>query len=149
MLYAFGLNVNVYDPFASRTDEDEMKYRFYTFPTLIEVADFVIVTCALTPQTKHLLNEDSFAKMKDGVRIVNVSRGGVIEEASLVRALESGKVHSAALDVFEHEPLAMDSPLRNFERCIFGTHNGSNTIDAVRRASKQAMKHLFTFLNLN
>jgi len=83
------------------------------------------------------------------VRIVNVSRGPVIEESALVAALNSGKVHSAALDVFEVEPLPNDTPLRGFERCIFGTHNGSNTVDAVRRASQQAMKLLFGFLNLN
>lgn len=149
MLTACGLDVNIYDPFASRTDEDEMKYRFFTFPANLEVADFVVVTCSLTPETKHMFNRDSIEKMKDHVRIVNVSRGPVIEESALVAALNSGKVHSAALDVFEVEPLPNDSPLRGFERCIFGTHNGSNTVDAVRRASQQAMKLLFGFLNLN
>ncbi len=149
MLNAFGINVNVYDPFASRTDEDEMKYRFYGFPDRVEEADFVVVTCSLTPQTKHLINAHSIESMKDGVRIVNVSRGPVIDETALIAALQSGKVHSAALDVFEIEPLPLDSPLRSFERCIFGTHNGSNTVDAVRRASKQAMKLLFDFLKIS
>ncbi|MCC6727148.1 MAG: phosphoglycerate dehydrogenase, partial [Saprospiraceae bacterium] len=86
---------------------------------------------------------------KDGGRIVNGSRGPVIDENALVAALQSGKVHSAALDVFETEPLPQGSPLRNFERCIFGTHNGSNTVDAVRRASKQAMKRMFDFLKID
>ncbi len=149
MLNAFGININVYDPFASRTDEDEMKYRFYNFPDRIGEADFVVVTCSLTPETRHLINSDSIAKMKDEVRIVNVSRGPVIDETALIAALQSGKVHSAALDVFENEPLPLDSPLRGFERCIFGTHNGSNTVDAVRRASKQAMKLLFDFLKIS
>jgi D-3-phosphoglycerate dehydrogenase len=149
MLHAFGININVYDPFASRTDEDEMRYRFYGFPDRVEEADFVVVTCSLTPQTKYMVNEASIAKMKEGVRIVNVSRGPVIDEQALVRALATGKVHSAALDVFETEPLPLDSPLRGFERCIFGTHNGSNTVDAVRRASKQAMKYLFDYLKLS
>ncbi len=149
MLNAFGLDINVYDPFATTTDEDEMKFRFYTFPTELEKADFVVVTCALTPQTRHLVNAESIALMKDGVRIVNVSRGGIIAENALIAGLQSGKVHSAALDVFENEPLPADSPLRGFERCIFGTHNGSNTVDAVRRASQQAMKMLFGFLKLD
>ncbi len=149
MLTAFGLEVNVYDPFASRTDEDEMKFRFYTFPTKLELADFVVVTCSLTPQTKHLINAESIALMKGNVRIVNVSRGGIIVETALVEGLKSGKVHSAALDVFENEPLPLDSPLREHERCIFGTHNGSNTVDAVRRASQQAMKYLYGFLDLD
>jgi D-3-phosphoglycerate dehydrogenase / 2-oxoglutarate reductase len=149
MLNAFGININVYDPFASRTDEDEMKYRFYKFPDRIDEADFVVITCSLTPETRHLINSESIAKMKDEVRIVNVSRGPVIDETALIAALQSGKVHSAALDVFENEPLPLDSQLRGFERCIFGTHNGSNTVDAVRRASKQAMKLLFDFLKIS
>jgi D-3-phosphoglycerate dehydrogenase len=86
--------------------------------------------------------------MKDDVRIVNVSRGPVIDEKALIEGLKSGKVHSAGLDVFEEEPLPMDSELRTFERNIFGTHNGSNTIDGVRRATKQALESLFGFLNV-
>ncbi len=148
MLLAFGVNVNVYDTFASRTDEDEMKYRFYGFPDRLAEADFVVITCSLTPQTKQMINSESISRMKDGVRIVNVSRGGIIDEVALIQGLQSGKVHSAALDVFEMEPLPADSPLRSFYRCIFGTHNGSNTVDAVRRASKQAMKYLFDFLKI-
>ncbi len=149
MLNAFGININIYDPFASRTDEDEMRFRFYGFPDRLEEADFVVVTCSLTKETKHLINASAIERMKEGVRIVNVSRGPVIDEAALISGLQSGKVHSAALDVFETEPLPLDSPLRNFERCVFGTHNGSNTVDAVRRASNQAMKILFKFLDID
>lgn len=148
MLLAFGVNVNVYDPFANCTDEDEMKYRFYGFPDRLAEADFVVITCSLTPQTKQMINSESISRMKDGVRIVNVSRGSIIDEVALIQGLQSGKIHSAALDVFEMEPLPADSPLRSFDRCIFGTHNGSNTVDAVRRASKQAMKYLFDFLKI-
>lgn len=148
MLHAFRMNINIYDPFASKSVDDEKNYRFLSFPVMLETADFVVVTCALTPSTKHLINASSIEKMKQGVRIVNVSRGGIIEEKALIQALESGKIHSAALDVFENEPLPMDSPLRGFEKSIFGTHNGSNTVDAVRRASQQAMKLMFGFLGV-
>ena len=148
MLHAFHLKINVYDPFAMTTDSDRERYGFLTFPEQLDEADFVVVTCSLTPATRQMVNAESIAKMKDGVRIVNVSRGPIIDEAALLSALKNGKVHSAALDVFENEPLPMDSELRNFERCIFGTHNGSNTVDAVRRASEKAMALLFGFLGV-
>jgi D-3-phosphoglycerate dehydrogenase len=95
-----------------------------------------------------MINAVTLAQMKDEVRIVNVSRGPVIDETALIAALKSGKVHSAALDVFEEEPLPMDSELRTFEKNIFGTHNGSNTIDGVRRASHQAIAYMFEFLGI-
>lgn len=147
-MLAFGLRINVYDPFAQPTGEDRKNFSFHSFPENLENADFVVITCALTPATRHLFNRNNLAKMKDGVRLVNVSRGSIVDEEALIEALKSGKVHSAALDVFENEPLPTDSGLRNFEGCIFGTHNGSNTVDAVRRASKVAMERLFEFLEL-
>ncbi|MGA0557752.1 phosphoglycerate dehydrogenase [Larkinella sp. VNQ87] len=147
-LKAFDMHINVYDPFAKKTEEDEAAYRFLTFPEELETADFVVTTCALTPATKHLINAETIQRMKDGVRIVNVSRGPIIDEAALIEGLKSGKVHSAGLDVFETEPLPMDSDLRKFDRCIFGTHNGSNTIQGVRRASHQAIKSMFEYLEV-
>ncbi len=147
-LRAFDLHLNVYDPFASPTADDRANYRFLSFPEELHTADFVVSTCALTPQTKHLINADTIARMKDGVRIVNVSRGGIVDEAALVAALKSGKVHSAGLEVFEIEPLPADSELRQFERCIFGTHNGSNTLEGVRRASHRAIEKMVEFLGV-
>jgi len=147
-LHAFDLKINVYDPFAEKTEEDEAKYEFLTWPERLETADFVVITCALNENTRHMINAKTLAQMKEEVRIVNVSRGPVIDEKALIAALKSGKVHSAGLDVFEEEPLPMNSELRNFERNIFGTHNGSNTIDGVRRASHQAIAYMFEFLKV-
>lgn len=147
-LFAFDMHIQIYDPFAKPTFEEQVKYDFLEWSDGLENADFVVVTCALTPKTKHMVNAESIAKMKDNVRIVNVSRGPVIDEEALIDALQSGKVFSAALDVFEIEPLTKDSPLRQFDRCIFGTHNGSNSVDGVRRASYQAIDSLFGFLGI-
>jgi len=93
-----------------------------------------------------MVNAEVLAKAKQGVRIINVGRGPVIDEPALEAALQSGKLYSAALDVFETEPLPMDSYLRTHSRCIFGSHNASNTADAVTRTSEIAIDKLMAFL---
>ena len=80
--------------------------------------------------------------------MINVARGPVIDETALTGALESEKVYSAALDVFEVEPLPGDSLLREHPRCVFGSHNASNTSDAVERTSHMAIDKLLEFLGV-
>jgi|TARA_B100000929_G_scaffold245873_1_gene204191 D-3-phosphoglycerate dehydrogenase len=96
-----------------------------------------------------MVNAEIFTQVKHGVRIINVSRGPVIDELSLEDALKSEKVYSAALDVFEVEPLPLSSYLRTHPRCIFGSHNASNTAEAVKRTSNIAIQKLFDFLDIN
>ena len=93
-----------------------------------------------------MLNADTLAKMKKGAQIVNVARGPLIDEQALIAALQSGHIAAAGLDVFEVEPLPKDSPLRDMPQCIFGSHNGSNTVEGVRRASHEALERLASFL---
>src|SRR5206468_3580903 len=114
----------------------------------VEEADFIVVTCALTPSSRHMVNAAALARAKQGVRVVNVGRGPVIDEPALASALQDGKVYSAALDVFEVEPLPGDSPLRQHPRCVFGSHNASNTADAVVRTSEIAIEKLAGFLGV-
>lgn len=147
-LLAFDLKVIAYDPYFQAQD-NLSQVESSIWPNRLEEADFIVLTCALTADNYHLLNADIFAKVKPAVKIVNVARGPLIDESALIDALSSGQVHSAALDVFEIEPLPLDSPLRGFEQCIFGSHNGSNTVDAVRRASHQAIALLFDFLGVS
>ncbi len=146
-LLAADMNIVAYDPCATTVPGLE-SVEIATWPARIDEADFVVITCALNPETRHLLNDESLAATKPGVKIVNVARGPIIDEPALVRALESGHVYSAALDVFEVEPLPLDSPLRTHPRCIFGSHNGSNTEDAVRRTSEIAIDKLFKYLGI-
>ena len=148
-LHAMRMKVQVYDPFAEKRDGDIEKFEFLEWPQSLGDVDFVAITCALTPQTQHMINAETLVQMKDGVRIVNVSRGPIIDEKALAEALDSKKVHSVALEVFEVEPLPSDSPIRNHDLSIFGTHNGSNTVDAVIRASHKAIDLLFGFLKIN
>lgn len=143
---ACGMEVIGYDPVISPEDVPagvQMKQ----WPQGLDQADFLVITCALTASSRHIVNADSLSKMKRGIRVINVSRGPIVDEAALIEALESFKVHSAALDVFEVEPLPAESALRRLgDRCLFGSHNASNTADAVLRTSEIAVKTLFDFL---
>lgn len=144
-MLASDMRVIAYDPVAEDASELGTVERA-EWPYKIEEADFIVMTCALNESSHHLLNRQALAKAKTGVRVINVGRGPVIDEAALEAALRSGKVFSAALDVFEVEPLPQDSYLRQHARCIFGSHNSSNTEDAVIRTSELALKTLIGFL---
>ena len=143
-LQALGLRVVAWDP-GVEGDVGIAGLDRATWPEGVEDCDFLVFTCSLNAHNFHMLDADVLARCKPGVRIVNVARGPLIDEAALVAALQSGHVHSAALDVFEVEPLPPTSPLRDMERCIFGTHNGSNTIDGVIRASHETIGRLSGF----
>jgi D-3-phosphoglycerate dehydrogenase / 2-oxoglutarate reductase len=144
-LIACNMQVIAYDPYVEGLRGVNRVERA-TWPEQVETVDFLIFTCALTETNRHMLNADILEQCKAGVYVINVARGPLIDEQALIAALQSGKVAAAALDVFEQEPLPNDSPLRHLPQCIFGSHNGSNTKDAVRRASLEAMSKLFNFL---
>ncbi|MCA1822705.1 MAG: phosphoglycerate dehydrogenase [Frankia sp.] len=108
----------------------------------LAIADFLSLNCPLTPQSRHLVNSESLALMPRGAYVINTARGGLVDEAALVAALTSGQVAGAALDVLEREPPAADNPLRRFDTVIFGTHNASNTAEAVQRVSERAVDNL-------
>lgn len=143
-ILACGSNVIVYDPFFQA--DASLDVTPSEWPKRLNEADLLIFTCPLNEQTKGMFNGALLGNLKPGVRVVNVGRGPVIEESALVEGLRSGLIHSAALDVFEEEPLSADSPLRSFEKCIFGSHNGSNSADAVRRVSRLAISKISGFL---
>lgn len=146
-LLAADMQVIVYDPHFQAVQDLGVVQRAM-WPERLEEADFIVLTCALTDKNRHLLNETTLSQTKPGVRIINVARGPLIDEVALERALASGQVHSVALDVFEIEPLPDISRLRQYDRCIFGSHNASNTVDAVRRASDKAIQLLFDALGV-
>lgn len=142
---AADLRVIAYDP-AFATADGLAKVESANWPNRLGECDFLVFTCALSAENVHMLDDAALALAKSGVRVVNVARGGLIDEPALIKALASGHVHSTALDVFEVEPLPAESALRTFPQNIFGSHNGSNTEDAVRRASEQAVSILLKSL---
>ena len=122
---AFGLETIIYDPGVDSVDEKSILKKW---PDNIAKCNFIIFTCSLNDSNKHMLNSTTLDMTMNGVRIINVARGPLINETDLVDALEKGKVHSAALDVYEQEPLPYSSSLRDQPFCILGSHNSSNTI---------------------
>jgi D-3-phosphoglycerate dehydrogenase len=141
-LIACNMNVIGYDPFSESIENIERE----VWPNRIEEVDFIVFTCSLNKSNFHILNKDILNICKDGVFIVNVSRGQLIDESALYTSFTTGKISGVALDVFEEEPLSEDSKFRLFDNFIFGSHNASNSKDAVRKASLIAIEKMHQFL---
>lgn len=143
--YAHDLNIIGWDPYA-KSLPDHIKL-YSQWPAGVDSCDFIVFACALNVENQHLFNESTLSHVKPGLRLVNVSRGPLIKESALLEGLSKGLVAAAALDVFEVEPLAQDNELLDHPKCILGSHNGSNTVDAVIRASNEAIKLLSGMLS--
>jgi D-3-phosphoglycerate dehydrogenase len=115
--------------------------------TTFASADVISLNCPLTAATRHMISGDRLRRMKAGAWIINTARGGLVDEEALWTALEDGQIGGAALDVFEVEPLPAASPLRVSDRVILGSHNSSNSTEAVIRTSDLAIANLFAGLD--
>jgi D-3-phosphoglycerate dehydrogenase len=128
---AFGMRVLAYDPYLSSSKARSLQVELVeNLDELIPQADFLTLHMPLTPETKHMLDTRRLGLCKKGVRIVNCARGGLIDEAALKVALESGQVAAAALDVYEVEPPPADFPLRELANIVFTPHLGASTAEA-------------------
>ncbi|KAL5215341.1 hypothetical protein ABZP36_004493 [Zizania latifolia] len=125
-----GMHVIAHDPYASADRARAIGVELVSMEEAMTTADFISLHMPLTPATNKMLNDETFAKMKKGVRIINVARGGVIDEDALVRALDSGIVAQAALDVFTKEPPAPDNKLVLHENVTVTPHLGASTVEA-------------------
>ena len=124
-----GMKVVAYDPFISEEKIKELGIELLDLEKIIKQADYITVHTPLTEETLDLISDKEFKKMKDGVRIINCARGGIINEAALLKAIKSGKVAGAALDVFENEPPG-DSELLACDEVIVTPHIGASTKEA-------------------
>jgi D-3-phosphoglycerate dehydrogenase len=128
-----GMRVVAYDPFVARDRFRELGAEPLETPAQVyEAADFVTLHLPLTPETRGALGREAFARMRDGVRIVNAARGELVDEDALVEALRSGKVAAAALDVFSREPYA--GPLLELDNVVVTPHLAASTAEAQDRA---------------
>ena len=127
---AFRMHVLGYDPYLTREAAERLGVESVELDDLLARSDFITIHTPLTGDTRHLLGEAELARTKPGVRLINCARGGIIDEAALTRALASGHVGGAALDVFEQEPPPADHPLLHFEQVVVTPHLGAATDEA-------------------
>ncbi len=138
----FGMKLIGYDPYTSEERAAKMGVTLYeTVDELLPLADFITVHLPKTKDTIGMFGAEQFAKMKDGVRVINTARGGIYQVPALADAVRSGKVAGAGIDVFEVEPCT-DSPLVEFDNVILTPHLGASTAEAQDRAGEQIAEYV-------
>src|SRR5204862_7732576 len=124
---AVSMNAVALDPVVVPESTRDLEIDLRSMDEVLANADSLTVHTPLTPETRGIVGPDAFGKMKDGVRIINCARGGLIDEAALYQAIKAGKVAGAALDVFESEPPPTDHPLLQLDEVIVTPHLGAST----------------------
>ncbi len=142
---AFKMRLIGSDPYVSPARADEFGIRLCTLDELYAEADYITVHVGLTHQTARMLNADAFARMKNGVRIINCARGELVDEAALAAAMQSGKVAGAALDVFTCEP-PKNSPLLSLPNLVASPHIGASTREGQDATGVQIASQIRDFL---
>lgn len=142
---AFEMRVLGYDPYVAEERARRAEVNLVSLSRLLRESDFITIHAPLDRKTHHLLGAKQFALMKKGVRIIDCARGGIIDEDALLKALKSGRVVGAALDVFEHEPPG-DSPLLKEPGVLATPHIGASTEEAQQNVSIQIAEQLLAAL---
>jgi D-3-phosphoglycerate dehydrogenase / 2-oxoglutarate reductase len=144
-LQVLEMQVIGYDPQVIQEIQDSFEQ--LPWPAGIDTLDYLILACPLTPENQKMINLSTLSLIKPSCKIINVARGGLIDEQDLIWALRQGRLAAAALDVFETEPLGA-SELLDFKQNIYGSHNASNTVEAVDRTTKVAVEKLAKILGV-
>ena len=143
---AFEMHIIAHDPYVHSATAKDVGVELVDLAKLYAESDYITLHTALTPESRHLLSADAFAKMKPGVRIINCARGELIDQDALRDALASGKIGGAALDVFEKEPPAGDDPMLKMDSFVATPHIGGSTEEAQEivgvRIAEQIVEYL-------
>jgi len=142
---AFGMTVMGYDPFMTEERAQKMGVTNATVDEICRQADFITVHTPLTKETRHIISSREFAKMKDGVRLINCARGGIIDEKALYEAITTGKVAGVALDVYEEEP-PVDNPLIGLPQVVHTPHLGASTVEAQENVAVDVSEEILKVL---
>jgi D-3-phosphoglycerate dehydrogenase / 2-oxoglutarate reductase len=144
---AFGMNIIGYDPLLSNEVAGEFGISLVELNDIWKSADLITVHVPLNESTKDLLCNATLSKCKDGVKIINCARGGIVNEKDLVEALDSGKVSSAAFDVYENEPPDFSGKLINHPRVVCTPHLGASTDEAQEKVALQIAEQIIQYFN--
>ncbi len=142
----FEANVYVYDPFVSKDVVEENNCKLVNKTNGLKIADYISIHLPLNTETKNFIDEQEFSKMKETAIVVNTARGGIINETSLVNALQNKKILGAGLDVFEKEPPDENHPLFNLDNVILSPHNAALTIECRKRMAIESAENIAFFL---
>ena len=142
-----GVQVLAYDPYVTAEFAAQRGVQLVELDSLLARADFITVHVPLTPQTTDLIDRAQFSLMKPTARVLNVARGGVINETALAEAVEQNQIAGAALDVYSEEPLPPESPLRRSPKIILTPHLGGSTIEAQEQVAEDVATQVVDVLN--
>lgn len=144
---ALGMKVIAYDPFVKDIDMD---VKLVDLDEIFSNSDYITVHVPLIPETKHLISDEAFEKMKKGVFVLNCARGGIVDEKALLKALKDGKVAGAGMDVFEMEPPTSDveKELLSLPNVVATPHIGASTKEAQKRVGKEIVNRIFEELGI-
>jgi len=145
--HAFGMTEIAYDPFVPERVARHLGLSIVPrLDDLFAEADIITLHALVTDETRHMINAENIAKMKDGVLIVNAARGALINAADLAQALKTGKVRGAALDVYDREPPDPSNPLLGLPNVIYTPHLGASTYEAQQAVAEQAARQVINAL---
>ncbi|MXY95998.1 MAG: C-terminal binding protein [Caldilineaceae bacterium SB0670_bin_27] len=142
----FGLRVIAYTPRLRQSDAPEGVEVTNDLAALLSTSDYVSIHCPLTEETAHIIDESALAQMKSSALLINTSRGGVIDEEALIRALQDGRIGGAALDVTDPEPPSADNPLLALENVIVTPHAAFYSVAATAELARKAAANVVTVL---
>ncbi|HZK00997.1 MAG TPA: D-glycerate dehydrogenase [Tissierellaceae bacterium] len=143
----FNMDVNYYNRNRNIRVEEDLGIKYLSFDSLLRSSDFVVTMTPLNKETYHMMDEREFSLMKEDGIFINASRGKVVNEEALIKALKNKQILAAGLDVFENEPLPLDSPLLSMSNVITLPHIGSTTKRAREKMAMLAAKNLVQALN--
>ncbi len=144
--HAFGMNVIVFDPYIDVTILEGEGCASVELDNLLRDSDFISIHAKLTPETHHMVNDVTLAKMKKTAVLINTARGSIIDEDALLRALTNGVIASAAMDVFEEDPIKQDNPLIQLDNVTITPHSAGRSPDTEMRGYRQVALQVAAYL---